>query len=95
MSPLTDPSQCVVITALVARRRHLQEQIMYWSEVASRQREVIGAASAHAEAVRHLKETEAAMLELDKRVVPWLHCHPDCADLFAGKPTTTHAMEAA
>lgn len=95
MSNLSDSSQCVVITALVARRNELKKRIKYWAEVKSRTRIVAGAESAHAEAVKHLEETETAMRELDKRVVPWLHCHPDCSDLFEGTPPSPAAAEAA
>lgn len=89
MSPLSESSQCVVITALVTRRRQLQERVAHWAEVMTRSRSVAGAEISHEEATKHLQETEAAMIELDKRVVPWLHCHPDCADLFAPAAAVT------
>ena len=92
MIPLSEPSQCVVITALVTRRRQLQDRVAHWEEVMARPRSVAGAEISHEEATKHLQETEAAMLELDKRVVPWLHCHPDCADLFT--PASVAAEEA-
>lgn len=95
MSPLSEPTQCVVITALVARRNQLKGLITYWSEVLTRSRAVVGAEAARDEAVKHLAETEAAMIELDKRAVPWLHCHPDCSDLFADKTVSSAAAEAA
>lgn len=95
MSYLSDPSQCAVINSMVARRTHLKERIAYWAEVMARPRVVVGAEASHAEALKHLEETEAAMRELDKRVVPWLHCHPDCSDLFASKQLVNQAAEAA
>ena len=95
MSSLSDSTQCVVITALVARRNQLKGLITYWSEVLTRSRTVAGAEAAHDEAVKHLAETEAAMIELDKRAVPWLHCHPDCSDLFEDKTPSPAVARAA
>jgi len=85
----------VVITAIVARRKQLQERVKFFADALGRPRLSTGAEVSHAEAVKQLQETEAAMRELDKRVVPWLHCHPDCSDLFPAKQAATTTAQAA
>ncbi|GEM_PF-4020659 len=85
MSPLSEPCQGVVVSALVTRRRELQAMVKYWREEAERSGTEWDCAKEYREASEKLQGTEAAILELDRRAVPWLHCHPDCSDLFAPK----------
>lgn len=83
MSILSQECQDIVAHALVARRRELQLQAAFMPGPSFLRDDLTHAFVEAAKA--RLRETEAAMRELDKRTIPWLHCHPDCSDLFAAE----------
>lgn len=84
MTYVSTETQGAVASALISRRKELKETLSYWIDQATSP----GAASvdrqAEANTRTFLEATEGAIVELDKRVVPWLHLHPDCCDLFVG-----------
>jgi len=77
MTHLSNECASEVTLALIDRRRHLQERLHYWQQNS-------GDIEAEEVAKQNLARTEAAIAELDKRTIPWLHIHPDCSDLFNG-----------
>lgn len=76
MTHLSNECASEVTLALIDRRRQLQERLQYWQQNP-------GDLDAEEIAKQNLARTEAAIAELDKRTIPWLHAHPDCADLFS------------
>jgi hypothetical protein len=80
MNRLSQECQDIVAHALVARRRELQHQAAF-RPGPSFLRDDRTHVFVEAAKVR-LQETEAAMRELNQQTIPWLHCHPDCSDLF-------------
>lgn len=83
MTRLSEQCVVVIVLALLERRRHLQERVQFWQQHDDHDGEKT--------ATENLQRTEEAIVELDKRTVPWLHTHPECADLF----TTTKIPAAA
>jgi len=77
MTHLSNECASEVTLALIDRRRQLQERLQYWQQNP-------GDLEAEEVAKQNLAKTEAAIAELDKRTIPWLHMHPDCSDLFNG-----------
>lgn len=78
MTHLSNECASEVTLALIDRRRQLQERLQYWQQHP-------GDTEAEEVAKQNLAKTEAAISELDKRTIPWLHMHPDCSDLFNGR----------
>ena len=87
MTHLSEESSSVVSIALVDRRRELQRQLAYWKELRD--------PNAEAMTLQSLNKVEAAIVELDRRVIPWLHMHPDCSDLFGNTKIPAPAGAAA
>jgi len=80
MTHLSNECASEVTLALIDRRRQMQERLQYWQQNP-------GDHEAEVAAKQNLAKTEAAITELDKRTIPWLHMHPDCCDLFNGGKT--------
>lgn len=80
MNRLSRECQDIVTHALVARRRELQLQAAFRPGPSFLRDDLTHVFVEAAKA--RLQETEAAMRELNQQTIPWLHCHPDCADLF-------------
>ncbi|MEH6436677.1 hypothetical protein [Massilia sp. DD77] len=87
MTHLSDETATVVSLALIDRRRELQQQEAYWRDLAD--------ARAEALTRQNLNKVEAAIIELDRRGIPWLHMHPDCCDLFGNAKIPAPAGAAA
>lgn len=84
MTHVSTETQSAVASALINRRKELKDALAYWGDLAASPS--AGAVDIQAEANTRafLAATEGAIIELDKRVVPWFHLHPDCCDLFVG-----------
>ena len=88
MTHLSEGSAAVVSIALIDRRRELQQQLQYWQAIRDAQ-------EAEDLTRQSLRKVEAAIVELDRRVIPWLHMHPECCDLFGNAKTPAAAGAAA
>lgn len=84
MTYVSTETQGAVASALINRRKELKEALIYWRDIATSPAAVAIDIQAEANTRAFLEATEGAIVELDKRVVPWLHLHPDCCDLFVG-----------
>lgn len=84
MTYVSTETQGAVASALINRRKELRDALAYWSDLTASPSAAPVDIQAEANTRAFLAATEGAIIELDKRVVPWLHLHPDCCDLFAG-----------
>lgn len=82
MTHLSTECQSEITTALLNRRRELQGSVEYWKKVSASPCGIASDAETEAKAREQLARVEASIVELDKRTIPWLHMHPDCAELF-------------
>lgn len=84
MTYVSTETQGAVASALINRRKELKDSLAYWTNQAASPDAAAVDRQAEANTRVFLEATEGAIVELDKRVVPWFHLHPDCCDLFIG-----------
>lgn len=82
MMHLTTECQSEIATALINRRRELEASVHYWQRAAAAPAGLPCDADTESLARQQLARVKEALVELDKRTIPWLHLHPDCCDLF-------------